>query len=149
MKIAIGADHGGFAMKTVLMDYLKQKGHSVLDVGCYSPESCDYPEFGYRVAKLVGDKKADRGVLICKSGIGISIVANKVKGARAALCLSLPMAKSSREHNDANIIVFGALQSKEVVAKRMLSVWLKTKALGGRHAKRIKQIEEIETAEFN
>lgn len=148
MKIAIGADHGGFAMKTALISYLKEKGHNVLDVGCYDSESCDYPEFGYKVAKLIGDKKVDKGVLICKSGIGLSIVANKVKGARAALCSSLSTAKFSREHNDANIIVFGALQTKEFFAKRMLAVWLKTKALRGRHARRLRQIQKIEEREF-
>lgn len=148
MKIAVGADHGGFVMKRALISYLKGKGHNVLDVGCYSPESCDYPEFGYKVAKLIGDKKADKGVLICKSGIGLSIIANKVKGARAALCSSLSTAKSSREHNNANIIVFGALQTKELFAKKMLAVWLKTKALRGRHARRLRQIRKIEEREF-
>jgi len=144
MKIAIGSDHGGFSLKEALIVLLKKSNHNVVDVGCFSKESCDYPEYSYRVAELVSKKKADRGIAICKSGIGNSITANKVKGIRAALCYNIKQARSSREHNDANVLVLGAAYTTVPVAKRMLSLWLKTKALGGRHVRRIKQIKNLE-----
>jgi ribose 5-phosphate isomerase B len=148
MKIAIGADHGGFKLKQALVKYLKQQKHCIIDAGCFSDDSCDYPKYIYAVADLVGKRKADRGIAICKSGIGTSIVANKIRGVRAALCLNLAQARSSREHNDANVLVFGALYVKENAAKRIVSVWLKTKALGGRHARRVGQIKRIERKIF-
>jgi len=144
MRIAIGVDHGGYPMKGSLIAYLKKKGHNILDVGCFSPEPCDYPEFGYRVASLVNKKRADRGILICKSGIGHSIVANKVRGIRAALCYTEALAKSSRKHNDANVLVLGARHTDLVKTKKIISVWLSTRFLGGRHARRVKQIAKIE-----
>jgi len=144
MKIAIGSDHGGFLLKQDLVDYLKSKGHNVLDVGCFCKDSCDYPQYSFRVAEFVGKKMADRGIAICKSGIGNSMVANKVKGVRAALCYNVAQAKSSREHNDANVLVFGASYTKKEAAKRIASVWIMTKFLGGRHRRRINQIKNIE-----
>lgn len=146
MKIAIGCDHGGYQLKNSLIEYLKKKGHSILDVGCFQPKSCDYPEFGYKVAGLVSRKIADRGILICKTGIGHSIVANKVRGVRAALCYSVALARSSRLHNDANVLALGAIQTPLAKARRITSVWLKTKAEGGRHARRVRQIARIERA---
>jgi ribose 5-phosphate isomerase B len=148
MKVAIGSDHGGFRLKQALVIYLRKKGHNVLDAGCFSEESCDYPRYSYAVAMLVSENRADRGILICKSGIGNSIVANKVKGIRAALCYSRKQAKSSREHNNANIIALGASYVKEDAAKRIISIWLETKPLGGRHARRVKQIRNIEKRVF-
>ncbi len=144
MKIAIGSDHGGFRLKQSLIDYLKKNSHNVIDAGCFNDKSCDYPQYSHEVAALVSKKRADRGITICKSGIGNSIVANKVKGIRAALCYSIPQARSSREHNDANVLVLGAAYTKPAVAKKIVSVWLRTKALGGRHARRVKQIEKLE-----
>lgn len=144
MKIAIGCDHGGYLLKNRLIEYLKRKGHNILDVGCFHPKSCDYPEFGYRVAKLVSRKIADRGILICKTGIGYSMVANKVKSIRAALCYSVALARSSRLHNNANVLVLAAIYTSQARAKRIASVWLKTKAAGGRHARRVRQIARIE-----
>jgi ribose 5-phosphate isomerase B len=144
MKIVIGSDHGGYLLKQKLISYLKSKNHNILDVGCFNQESCDYPQYALKVATLVSKKIADRGIVICKSGIGNSIVANKVKGARAALCYNVAQAKSSRKHNDANILVLGALYTKYELAKKMVSAWINTKAKGGRHARRIKQIMEIE-----
>ena len=144
MKIAIGSDHGGFRLKKALIESLKKNKHNVIDVGCFSQESCDYPQYSYRVAELVSKKKVDKGITICKSGIGNSIVANKVKGIRAALCYSMKQTRSSREHNDANVLVLGAAYTPAPLAKRMLSLWLKTKALKGRHARRIKQIKTLE-----
>jgi ribose 5-phosphate isomerase B len=148
MKIAICSDHGGFLLKQALAEYLKEKGHSILDAGCFSQESCDYPQYSYTVASLVGSRKSDRGIAICKSGIGNSIVANKVKGARAALCFNIAQARSSRQHNDANILVLGALYTNENMAKRIVSAWLKAKFAGGRHVRRLRQIKHIERKEF-
>lgn len=152
MKIAIGSDHGGFTLKESLKPFLAKLGHKVKDFGCYSPEPCDYPKYGYKVAKAVSEKPAtkksgrcfERGVLICKSGVGISIVANKVRGVRAAIVSDKETASLSRLHNDANIIIFGANFVKEKEAKQFLSIWLKTPFEGGRHLRRVKQIERIE-----
>lgn len=144
MRIAIGADHGGFDLKTKIIKYLKLKGHMVKDFGTYCPEPCDYPKYGFAVARAVAGGEYSRGILICKSGIGMSIVANKVRGIRAAMVDSVEAAKSSREHNDANIIVFGSKNTNIYKAKRMLEIWLKAKFLGGRHLRRVKQIKALE-----
>ena len=143
MHIAIGSDHGGYKLKSKLIPYLNKKGHKVKDMGTFSEESCDYPYFAYKVARAVSAKKFKRGVLICKSGIGNSIVANKVKGIRAALCCNSTAAKLSRLHNDANVLVLGARFVNSKKANRMLDVWLTTKFEGGRHLRRLKQIERI------
>lgn len=144
MKIAIGSDHGGYRLKQDLIQYLKGKGHSIIDAGCFSPESCDYPEYGRRVAELVGEKSADRGILICKSGIGLGIVANKIRNVRAASCYNISQAKSSRQHNEANVLSLGALYTGKKTARRIVSVWLKTRPAGGRHSRRVRQIARIE-----
>ncbi|MFA4991463.1 MAG: ribose 5-phosphate isomerase B [Candidatus Omnitrophota bacterium] len=144
MKIVIGADHGGFRLKKELVKFLRRKGHAVKDVGTFDEESCDYPAIGYEAAKLVGAGKFSRGILICKTGIGMSIVANKVKGVRAALCDRIDVARSSREHNDANILVFAANIVSRNLAKKILEVWLRTPSLGGRHGRRVEQIKKIE-----
>ncbi len=144
MKIAIGADHGGFELKEKLVKFLKNKGYQVKDFGTFSAQSCDYPPISYEVAKEVSLKKADRGVLICKTGLGMAMVANKLPKVRAAVCHNLKLAVSSREHNDANILVYGSLFIKGNLAKKILAVWLKTPSLGQRHKRRVKQIESIE-----
>lgn len=144
MRIAIGADHGGFDLKGKIIKYLKSKGYEVEDFGCYTAESCDYPKYGFLVAGAVGKKKFSRGILICKSGIGMSIVANKVRGVRAALVSDIEGARSSREHNDANIIVFGSKSMNIYNVKKMLDVWFSTRRLGGRHLRRVKQISDLE-----
>jgi ribose 5-phosphate isomerase B len=144
IKIAIGADHGGFALKKVLVDFLKQQGHEVLDVGTHSSGSCDYPQFSYAAARAVAKKTATWGIIICKSGIGASIVANKVPGVRAAVCNSEEEAVLSREHNDANVIVFGSTFVSAEDAKTITARWLSTEHLGGRHKKRVDQITDIE-----
>jgi len=144
MKIALGSDHGGFQLKRSLIDYLKKNGHNIIDVGCFNDESCDYPQYSYEAAAMVRDKIADRAVVICKSGIGNSMVANKVKGVRAALCYNIAQVRSSREPNDANVLALGAMYTNPAAAKRMVSVWLKTKALAGRHARRVRQIKSLE-----
>ena len=140
----IASDHAGFALKEKLIIYLNKKGIAIKDLGTYSKERCDYPEYAYKLAKSIASGKYRRGILICKSGIGNSIVANRVPGVRAALCYNLKAAKLSREHNDSNVLVLGSAFVKPDLAKRMVIVWLNTKFLGGRHLKRLKLINSIE-----
>ncbi len=144
MRIAIGADHGGFELKAEVIKYLRKKGNAVKDFGTYSPESCDYTKYGFFVGHAVGSGKYSRGILICKSGVGMSIVANKVNGVRAVVSHDTKVAKFSREHNDSNVIVFGSKFIKLEKVKRILDIWLKTKFLGGRHLRRVRQIRDIE-----
>lgn len=144
MKIAIGSDHAGFKLKEYLKSFLGKKGYQVKDFGTFSQESCDYPEFASKVAKAVSGGRYDKGILICFSGIGQSIVANRFPGVRAALCYNIKCARLSREHNDANIIVFGAGFMNKETARKVLSVWLETEFQGGRHLRRINKIEKIE-----
>ncbi len=144
MKIAIGADHGGFKLKKTLVKFLKEIGHTVKDFGTFSQEACDYPVIGYEVAKAVGRGKFSRGILICKTGIGMSMVGNKAKGARAALCDRVDIARSSREHNDANILVLAANIVSATKAKNIVKVWLRARTLGGRHLRRVREMKEID-----
>ncbi|MFA5096392.1 MAG: ribose 5-phosphate isomerase B [Candidatus Omnitrophota bacterium] len=143
-NILIAADHGGFALKEELKAYLKHKGFDVEDLGAFSEERCDYPEFAYRLASKVGKSKSRRGILICKSGIGNSIVANRVPGARAALCHNEKCARLSREHNDSNILALGSLFVRPSQARKITDVWLTTQFEGGRHRRRLNQIKAIE-----
>lgn len=142
--ILIASDHAGFILKEKLRRYLEAKGIEVKDLGTYSKERCDYPQFAFSLAKGISGGKFKQGVLICKSGIGNSIVANKLPGVRAALCYNLKAARLSREHNDSNVLVLGAGFVKAGLAKKMLTVWLKTKFSGGRHERRLNQIRKIE-----
>ena len=144
MRIALGADHGGFDLKAKIVKYLKSKGHEVKDFGCFSAESCDYPKFGSAVADAVSRKKFPRGVLICKSGIGMSIVANKSRGVRAALVSDIDGARSSREHNDANVLILGSQFVSDEMARRIALEWLKTPFEGGRHEPRVRKISDFE-----
>lgn len=144
LTVALGADHGGFALKAQLRRWLKGAGHVVGDLGTHSPEPCDYPRIGYRVACAVASGRFDRGVLLCKSGIGISIVANKVPGVRAALCEDVDAARLSRGHNDANVLVLGAERVGPARARAVLQAWLAAPFEGGRHLRRVKQIAAIE-----
>lgn len=144
MRIAIGSDHRGFSLKEKLIRFLRKEGYKVKDYGTYTAESCDYPGIGYKLSRGVSSGKIKRGILICKTGIGFSIVANKVPGIRAALCYNLESAKFSREHNDSNILVLGSSFVKEGMARKIVKLWLRTEFLGGRHARRIRQIEKIE-----
>jgi ribose 5-phosphate isomerase B len=143
-KLAVGCDHGGYRLKEVIVKHLKGKGLRVLDMGTFSEEPMDYPDTAYKVARAVAGRRAARGILICKSGIGNCIVANKVAGVRAALCHEVRAARFSRQHNDANILVLGSLFVKDALAKKMVDVWLATPFEGGRHARRLKKIEKIE-----
>ena len=143
--IAIGCDHGGFLLKQELILYLKKLKAKVADLGTFSEESMDYPDSAYKVALAVSKKKACCGILICKSGIGNCIVANKVKSIRAALCYNVKAAQLSRKHNDANILVLGSIFVSSKNAKKIIKVWLKTPFEAGRHLRRIKKIERIES----
>ena len=145
MKIAIGSDHGGYELKNKIIKFLKNKGCRVDDLGTHAKEPCDYPMIGFDVARQVSEKKADRGILICKTGIGMTIVANKLSGIRAAACYDKEMARSSREHNDCNVLVLAAQYSNFKQAKGMLSVWLGARLAGGRHERRVSQIKKFES----
>lgn len=144
LKIAIGSDHGGYDLKNKIVELLKSEGHIVNDLGTHSKESCDYPMIGFTVAKEVSGNKADRGILICKTGVGMVIIANKVHGVRAAACYDMELAKSSREHNDCNVVVLAADYTDFKKSKDILKTWLSTEHEGDRHVRRVKQIKEIE-----
>lgn len=143
-RIVIASDHAGFALKKELKPYLEKMGFKIKDLGTYSKERCDYPQFAYALAREISCGRFKRGVLICKSGIGNSIVANRLSGVRAALCYNTKAAKLSREHNDSNVLVLGATFVNLRLAKRIVRVWLNTEFLAGRHSRRLKQIKEIE-----
>lgn len=144
MKIALGADHGGYLLKNKLIKFLERCGCVVADLGTHSPDACDYPPIGYKVAASVSEGQFYRGILICKTGIGFSIVANKLPGIRAALCLTKKQAQLSREHNNANMLCLAANFLSFKKACEIVDVWLKTEFSAGRHAKRVRQIVNIE-----
>ncbi|MCI0526386.1 MAG: ribose 5-phosphate isomerase B [Nitrospira sp.] len=149
MKLAIGSDHAGFQLKKQVLDHLKQKGVEVTDFGTEKDESVDYPDFGMRVAEAVSKGKAEQGILLCGSGIGMSIVANKYRGVRAALCYDTQTARLSRQHNDANVLVMGGRLLEASQAMEIVKTWLETKFEGGRHVRRIQKILEIEKNNMN
>ena len=144
MKLAIGNDHAAVEMKNTIMDYLKGKGIEVVNVGTDTSERFDYPIAGYRVAKLVAAGEVDGGVLICGTGVGISLAANKVRGIRACVCSDPYTAKLSKQHNNTNIIAFGARVIGIETAKMIVDEWLGAEYEGGRHQTRIDMIREIE-----
>lgn len=140
MKIAIGCDHAGYEHKLGIIAYLKSLGYEVTDFGCNGFESCDYPDFARPTAESVANGKSDFGILICGSGIGMSIVANKVRGIRAANCASSKMAELARQHNNANILTFGARLVSLDEAKEIVRSFLTAEFEGGRHQRRIEKI---------
>jgi len=142
--IAIGADHGGFILKEEVKKYLKEKEYSIKDFGTNSIESCDYPLIGYKVAKAVSKKKARYGIAICKTGFGMAIIANKVKGVRSAVCDTPKEAESARRHNDCNVLSLASKRVKLEAAKKTINVFLKTGGESGRHLRRVKQIISLE-----
>lgn len=144
MKIIFGADHGGFNLKSALVKYAGDIGYKVVDIGTFSSKSVDYPDFAKKVAEEVVDDSNNAGVLVCRTGIGMSISANKITGARAALCYSEKIAELSRSHNDANILCLGADFIDLEEAKRIFKKWIDTHFEGGRHRKRVEKIEELE-----
>jgi len=143
-KIPIGSDHAGFKIKKELVEYLKELGYEPEDVGTNSPESADYPDYARVVAEKVSSGERKRGVLICGTGIGMSITANKFPGVRAALCMNEYMAKVARSHNDSNILALGGRVLDEDQARAILKKWLETKFEGGRHARRLAKITSLE-----
>ncbi|HWP22555.1 MAG TPA: ribose 5-phosphate isomerase B [Candidatus Binatia bacterium] len=144
--IALGCDHGGVELKEFLLAYLRSKGIEVADCGTRGRDSVDYPDFASEVSRRVSAGEAERGVLICTSGIGMSIVANKFPGVRAALVQDLDAARSSREHNDANILVLSGAKTEKGLARQMIETWLSTPFAGGRHQRRIDKIAQVEAA---
>jgi ribose 5-phosphate isomerase B len=146
MKIAVGADHRGKALKEKVAAMLASQGHEVIDMGTNSSRSCDYPDVGFSAAKAVADGKVDRGILVCGTGIGMSIVANKVIGVRAALCTDELTAQVSRRYNNANVLCLAADVLREESMRRIVESWLETQfESGGRHLRRIRKIELIES----
>lgn len=144
MKVVIGSDHAGYELKEQIKTILEEKGCAVIDVGPESPASVDYPDFGIKAAMLVARGEVDRGVLICGTGVGMSIVANKVKGVRASLIYDLYTAIQSRKHLDANILVLGGRVTGKDLAAEITRTWLDTPFEGGRHQKRVEKIERYE-----
>jgi ribose 5-phosphate isomerase B len=147
MKIALGADHAGFELKDKIKQWLAQHGIEVRDEGTHSGESVDYPDYARKVGEDVVEKRADLGILVCGSGIGMSIAANKVPGVRAANVTSEYEAEMSREHNDANVLALGARILSEDKAQKIVDKWLHTSFSGGRHQRRVEKIGEIERQE--
>jgi ribose 5-phosphate isomerase B len=144
MRIGLACDHGGFELKEELKAFLKSTGVEPVDMGSFNEESVDYPDFGVLVAEQVSRGELERGILICGTGIGMSIVANKFPGVRAALANDLYSARCSREHNDANILVIGGRMIGREVAREIVKVWLSTPFAGGRHQQRIDKIKALE-----
>lgn len=147
MKIAIASDHTGVELKSEIIKYLQELGHETDDFGTNSKESIDYPIYGKKVADEVAKGKYDGGVLICGTGIGISLAANKIKGIRAAVCSEPYSAKLSKQHNNSNIIAFGARVVGVDLAKMIVKEWVEAKFEGGRHSKRVELISKIENGE--
>ena len=144
MKIAIGCDHGGYLLKQDILIWMEENDIDYEDYGCFSTESVDYPVYGEKVARAVASGECDKGIVICTTGIGISIAANKVKGIRCAHCADPLSAEMTRRHNDANVLALGAGMVGPKLAVRMVEVFLNTEFEGGRHARRVAQLDDIE-----
>lgn len=142
--IAVGSDHGGVELKNFLVQLLRSRGREVEDMGTHGNNSVDYPDYGGKVAMKVARGEAERGILICTSGIGMSILANKFPGVRAALIHDLKGAQVSREHNNANILVMGGAVTEKALAEKILDLWLETPFAGGRHQRRLDKIAAVE-----
>ena len=143
MKIVVGSDHAGFKLKEAIVQYLKNQEFDCIDLGTFSEESVDYPDIGIKVARKVADGMYDHGVLICGSGVGMSIIANKVPNIRAALVMTPEQAELSKRHNDSNILVFAGRVTDESIALASLKSWLQASFEGGRHALRVQKIHEL------
>ena len=141
LKVALGCDHGGFVYKQKIIDYLKARNIEFVDVGTYTREACDYPDISRSVTELVASGQVDRGILVCGTGIGMSIAANKIRGIRAALCGDTYSARVSRAHNNANVLCLGERVIGEHLALDIVDIWLKTGFEGGRHKRRVDIIE--------
>lgn len=144
MKIAIGSDHAGFKRKKELITALSRMGHRVVDVGCYSEDSCDYPDYAKKVGRAVSLNRAERGVLVCGTGIGMAMAANKIKNVRAAVCWNAKTAALASEHNQANVLCLSGRLLSLRDGEKMVQAWLKTEFAGGRHLRRIRKIAQME-----
>ncbi len=140
MKIYLGSDHGGYELKKVIEDYLKEEGYTTEDLGTYSEESVDYPDYGTKVGERVVEDKNSIGIVLCGTGIGISIAANKVKGVRCALCANVYSAEMAKKHNNANVIALGGRTTGKDLAKRIVKAFLDEQYEGGRHQRRVDKI---------
>ena len=148
MKISLACDHGGFEFKESIKGILTDKGYEVVDFGTYSLDSCDYPDFASKAAKAVANGECEKGIVICTTGIGVSIVANKVKGIRCALCTSVFQAEMTRKHNDTNVLEIGAGVTGPNLATKIVETWLDTEFEGGRHQRRVDKITDVESEEL-
>jgi ribose 5-phosphate isomerase B len=144
MKVALGSDHRGYEAKELIKSLLQRSGHDVVDFGTHESKSCDYPDFAIPVALAVARGEADRGILICGSGIGMSVTANKVHGVRAALCHDEMTAQLSRKHNDANVLCLPAMLINDPLINRLVETWLTTDFEGGRHERRVRKMMAAE-----
>ena len=145
MKIAIACDHGALALKNKVADHLKEQGHEVTDFGTYTLDSCDYPDYAAKAAQAVADGACDRGIVLCTTGIGVSITANKVKGIRCALLSDVMSARMTREHNDTNMMAIGAAVTGEMLALEIVDTWMATEfSYGPRHQRRIDKMMALE-----
>jgi len=144
MKVSLACDHGGYDLKEYIKTVLGKLGHECEDFGCYSAESCDYPDFGAAAARAVAEGKCEKGIVVCTTGIGISIAANKIKGIRCAHCADALQAELTRRHNDANMMAIGAGFTGKNMAERMVEVFLTTEFEGGRHQRRVDKMMALE-----
>lgn len=144
MKLALASDHAGYELKEDIKQFLAGSGHEVVDVGTHGPDSVDYPDFGRQAAKLVAEGQVQAAILVCSTGVGMCVVANKIKGVRAALVSDVYVAAQSRRHVDANCLVLGGQVTGKGLAHEIVKVWLETSFEGGRHARRIEKIRELE-----
>ena len=147
MKLSIGSDHGGYALKQEIMKHLSERGIAYRDYGTYSEESCDYPDYGEAVGRAVASGECERGIVVCGTGIGISIAANKVRGVRCALCGDCFSAQMAREHNDANVLALGARVLGAGLALKIVDTFLDSAFAGGRHERRVAKLMAIEGGE--
>lgn len=147
MKVALGADHGGYELKESIKAHLKEKGIDVLDTGTHSTESVDYPKYGFLVGEAIISNSVDLGIVVCGTGLGISMAANKVPGIRAAVCTEAYSARMAREHNNANVLALGGRVTGVGLALDIVDVFLATEFAGGRHARRVELITSIEKGE--
>ncbi|MDZ7859300.1 MAG: ribose 5-phosphate isomerase B [Candidatus Krumholzibacteriota bacterium] len=145
MKVAVGSDHRGFALKVRIAEFLNKDGHGILDLGTNGTDSVDYPDFAIPVAEKVASGEVDRGILICGSGIGMSIAANKVSGVRASLCKTAKDAEITRLHNDSNVLALSEKSADDPAIEELVRTWLETPFEGGRHLRRINKIHEYES----
>lgn len=148
MKISMACDHGGYLLKEHIKQYLTNNGYQVVDFGTYDTQSCDYPDFASKAAQAVSSGECDKGVVVCTTGIGVSIVANKVKGVRCALCLNADMAEMTCRHNNANVLAMGAKYVDNALAQSIVDKFLSTEFEGGRHQRRLDKITALEKAEL-